>query len=184
MNRTRLEEEKRYWNLAALDPSVDEKYICDIEDEPFYAALGDLKPPVLEIGCGVGRLMKPGYTGVDISRKMLAIAKKRKPDCTFILGNGREIPAHNGSFQSAYCVLVFQHLPEEGVKAYLKEAHRVLKRGGVFRFQFIQGTESEPFSHHSPIDDMDWWVQQAGFTVEAIDEKLIHKQWTWFTARR
>lgn len=174
--------EKEYWNSAAEDPDVDNKFICDLDDFECTKALGSLKSPVLEIGCGVGRLMKLGYYGVDISKKMLAIARKRHRGCTFVLGDGRKLPFEDNMFNSVYCMLVFQHLPMEGVKAYLSEAYRVLKKGGVFRFQFIQGTEREPFSNHYLLDDMDFWVQRAGFTVTQIDEKLVHPQWTWFTA--
>ena len=180
----RLDEEKQYWNLASLDPDVDKKYICDLDNEPFFKALGELPTPVLEIGCGVGRLMQPGYTGVDISKGMLKIAKKRKPECHFFHCNGRILPFEDKEFQSVYCVLLFQHLPEEGVKSYLKEAYRVLRKGGTFRFQFIQGRENEPFSHHFTLDDMDDWAQEAGFLVTQIDEKLIHINWTWFTAKK
>lgn len=178
----RVTEERLYWTEAAEDPEVDVKYICDMDDAQFFKALGKLPDPVLELGWGVGRLMKPGYIGVDISRKMLSIGRKRHPGCRFVLCNGREIPMESNSFGSVYCVLVFQHIPEEGVKSYLSEIHRILKKNGVFRFQFVEGHEHEPFSHKYSIDEMDFWTQRAGFTITQIDEKLIHPQWVWFTA--
>ena len=105
---TRLDQEKTYWNECAKDPDVDIKYISDVSTEDCLDAIGVLDGFVLEIGCGVGRLMHSACTGIDISEDMLKIARKRKPDCTFIKNDGRTIPFEDSFFDSVYCVLVFQ----------------------------------------------------------------------------
>lgn len=180
----RLTQEKTYWNTAAEDPEVDDKYISNIT-EGFDEVIGCLPGKVLEIGCGVGRLMKPKYYGIDISSKMIDIAKKRHPECVFKLCDGRTIPYEDKTFNSVYCVLVFQHIPFDAVKGYIEEAYRVLKKNGIFRFQFIEGRESEPFSHHYDIDRMLNAVSNK-FNVYAgeIEKGLIHPQWTWITAHK
>jgi len=60
-------------------------YIADYSgDIPFYlAAVAGCRPPLLEVGCGSGRilaaLLRSGHTvtGVDISEEMLALARKK-----------------------------------------------------------------------------------------------------------
>jgi ubiquinone/menaquinone biosynthesis C-methylase UbiE len=180
----RLTEEKRYWNKAAEDPKVDEKYISDLT-EGWDEALGTLKPKVLEIGCGVGRLMKRDYYGIDISSKMLEIAKKRKPECHFKLCDGKSIPFPDNTFRSVYCVLVFQHIPFEEVKEYITEAHRVLKKKGIFRFQFIEGKEEGPFCQNHSLDRIVNAVSEKfNVYVGEIVQGVIHPKWTWMTAHK
>ena len=60
-------------------------YIADYSDDiPFYlAAVAGIQPPLLEVGCGSGRillaLLCSGHTvtGVDISEEMLALARSK-----------------------------------------------------------------------------------------------------------
>jgi ubiquinone/menaquinone biosynthesis C-methylase UbiE len=173
----RIQEEKDYWNEAALDPNVDEKYICNLPSEPFFEILGGLEGKVLEIGCGVGRLMKDGYCGIDVSENMLAIAKDRKPKCEFKITDGRSIPYPDETFDGVYCVLVFQHLPADAVQIYIDEAMRVLKPDGTFIFQYIEGREDAPFSKgHFPI--------LKNFRTINRYESLIHPQWTWIKIKK
>jgi len=173
----RLTKEKNYWNKASKDPKVDIKYISDIGKAPFLDLLGKelKKGKTLEIGCGVGRLMQDGYCGIDISEGMLEIAKKRKPKCHFKLSDGRSIPYKDETFDSVYCVLVFQHIPFDAVQFYIDEASRVLKKDGVFIFQMIHGDEDEPFSKHHRVGKLNI----AKFSKDRALHGLIHPQWTW-----
>jgi len=178
----RVQTEKEYWNNAALDKDVDEKYICDFDVNDCKKALGEFDGRVLEIGCGVGRLMESGYYGIDISKNMLVLASERKPDCHFKLCDGRTIPFFEETFDFVYCILVIQHLKNDAVIGYINEASRVLVEGGSFRFQFIEGKESEPFSNHYLLSDIKTWLELAGLNVIKIDKHLVHGQWTWVTA--
>lgn len=65
-----------------------------------------------------------------------------------------------------------------------KETYRVLKPGGIFRFQFIEGIEQEPFSNHYSLDDMKQWLNDAGLEFVKADQGLCHFQWTWVTAKK
>jgi SAM-dependent methyltransferase len=178
MNRLKLEED--YWNAAALDPDVDSKYICDIPVNDCLADLGGLYGEVLEIGCGVGRLMQPGYHGVDISENMLKIAKKRNPDCFFSLVEYNEflfLPYECRTFDCIYSYLVFQHLKPDSVRQYINEASVALVHGGLFIFQFIEGTEREPFSNHYSRDEMREWCECEGMSVDFSQSKA-YEGWT------
>lgn len=176
----RVDIERDYWNKAAEDPEVDDKYISSLPTDACLDAVGEFSGTVLEIGCGVGRLMKPGYWGIDISQKMLDIAQQRKPDCHFKLGDGRNLPLHDDYFDAVYSVLLFQHLPPQAVKGYIDESYRVLRDGGKFRFQFIEGDDHSPFGHHYSIETVKKWLEN--FTIKTVETGLVHYQWTWITA--
>lgn len=183
MNREDIE--KDYWNKSALDPDVDVKYISDIDKEPYLEKLGTLKGKVLDIGCGVGRLMKSTYYGIDISENMLKIAKKRLPKATFKLCNGRSIPFDDNYFDNTYAVLLFQHIPFGAVKDYISEANRVLKKGGSFTFQYIadddnKDTGSLSFNHNT--NDMLVTLLKNNFWITKFSKGDVHPLWTWITA--
>jgi len=188
MNRVDLERD--YWDKAALDPDVDTKYISDVSTEEMIEALGDdvAEPGTLflDVGCGVGRISNDlGAIGIDISKNMLEIARKNEFfDEQYHLSDGRTIPFTDNFFESAYSMLLFQHLKDDAIANYLIQVNRVLKPDGVFRFQFIQGTEKEPFSNHYSLEQIKIWCDMAGLKIEKVDEGLVHPQWTWITARK
>ncbi|MGH7745209.1 MAG: class I SAM-dependent methyltransferase [Candidatus Dormibacteria bacterium] len=98
----------------------------------------------LEIGCGIGRIarwMAPDfeqYIGVDVSAEMVRLASDYAiPRATFRTVSGGDlggIPDESVDFVFSFAV--FQHVPDKGVILnYFTEAARVLRPGGVFRFQ-------------------------------------------------
>lgn len=179
---TRTEIEKQHWDVLALDPEVDEKYICNIPTDDCLKDLS-LDGTVLEIGCGVGRLLPDGGYGIDVSSNMLKIARQRRPECYFKLTTGG-IPYPDGFFDVIYSYLVFQHLKPKSIKNYMIEAYRCLDDGGEFRFQFIEGTEREPFSNHYTTDEMSEWMHEAGFETVWFVPSKAYAGWTIMGANK
>lgn len=67
------------------------------EDVPFYAAVAAATPgPFLEVACGTGRvgarLAAAGIdvTGLDLDERMLAVARRRRPEATWIRADMRD----------------------------------------------------------------------------------------------
>jgi SAM-dependent methyltransferase len=134
------------WFVAKTDDeeAFETSGIRDVE-----AILADLDvgrdSVVLEIGCGPGRLLQPlaartgEVHGVDVSSEMLARAAERLtlvPGIHLHENDGRSLPFPEDTFDLVFSYLTFQHLPRLSIlRSYLKEAHRVLKPGGVFKFQ-------------------------------------------------
>lgn len=101
---------------------------------------------VLDLGCGIGRLIKPlaarvrELHGVDVSGEMIARGRTylaEIPNVQLHENNGSDLSElESDSFDLTYSYLMFQHIPERDiVKTYLREVHRVLRDGGVFKFQ-------------------------------------------------
>jgi len=115
---------------------------------------------VLEIGCGAGRVTRAlgGYFGevyaVDISREMVRQARRSLagyPNVHVVRNNGRDLSALGGGWWSrlgigrksqldfAFSCIVFQHISSrEIIESYVREVHRRLRPGGLFKFQ-VQG---------------------------------------------
>jgi len=114
-------------------------------DVPFWRALARrVGQPVLELGCGTGRLLTPlaragvDVTGIDLSGPMLARAvararrlpRPRRP--AIVQGDIRALPFADRSFG---CVMapygmVQSLLTDRDLAASLRDAARVLDRGG------------------------------------------------------
>lgn len=101
---------------------------------------------LLEIGCGMGRMTRAlaGRFGhivaVDVSAEMLVRAREANAhlqNVRFVQGDGcsfGDMP--DDTFDFAISYIVFQHMPRaELIYQYIRDAIRVLKPGGRFRFQ-------------------------------------------------
>jgi cyclopropane fatty-acyl-phospholipid synthase-like methyltransferase len=99
----------------------------------------------LEIGCGVGRLLRPlagrvaRVVGVDVSPGMLARARdycEGLPNVELELTEGTLDFLPDAGFDFVFSHIVFQHLPRKAyAERYFREAFRVLAPGGIFRVQ-------------------------------------------------
>ncbi len=100
----------------------------------------------LEIGCGIGRLMRPiarrcrKVIGVDLSEPMVRWAREYLSDVEnveLIVNDGRTLEAvESASVDFVFSHLAFQHMTlPEVVDSYLSEIARVLKPGGYCRIQ-------------------------------------------------
>lgn len=191
----RLAEEFTYWEQESHHPDVESR-VCDpgltegcLEAlEPLYK-----QRSILEIGCGIGRLAIPlamkleraMIYGIDISPSMIEHAQLLKRgirNCQFEVNDGRMLP--DREIDGAYAVAVFQHLPASAISGYIAQLGERLVAGGIFRFQFIEGTEQEVFSRHYPIVQIGEWLNAAGLDVHIIDRGVVHKKWTWITAEK
>jgi SAM-dependent methyltransferase len=123
---------------------------------------------VLEIGCGAGRVTRAfaGFFGhvyaVDISHEMVRQAKEavaRFPNAHVFRNNGKDLSVVSGPWwrsfgmrartqvDFAFSFMVFQHIPSrEIIENYVREVHRLLRPGGLFKFQ-VQGS---PDVAHEP----------------------------------
>ncbi|HEY1252772.1 MAG TPA: class I SAM-dependent methyltransferase [Thermoanaerobaculia bacterium] len=102
---------------------------------------------VLEVGCGMGRLLRPlservaAAVGVDLSGEMIARAREYcagRPNVALHRtdGTGSLEFLSDASFDLVYSYIVFQHVPRKAyIQRYLREAARVLRPGGILRVQ-------------------------------------------------
>jgi SAM-dependent methyltransferase len=109
---------------------------------------------VLEIGCGAGRVTRAlaqifgQVYGVDISGEMVRQARAATADLGhvhIVQNNGKDLSALGRvRFDFAFSSIVFQHIPSRTViESYVRDVHRRLRRGRLFKFQVQGGTLPE-----------------------------------------
>lgn len=87
----------------------------------------------LDVGTGTGEVLRKLNSsklriGIDLSYKMLKVAKEKCGGCYFLVADGENMPFKDKSFDRISLSLVFRHL--ENQERFLKEAKRLLKKGG------------------------------------------------------
>ncbi len=156
---------------------------------------------LLEIGCGVGRMTEHlaerfgEVHGVDVSGEMVATAKQRLSrfdNVNVHETNGVDLaPFPDSFFDFAFSFIVFQHIPfREVIEGYLREVHRVLKPGRVFKFQ-VQGTSGEKFAALEKntwlgvgfsAAEMDALAAEIGFEILRSEGEGTQYFWHWWRA--
>jgi SAM-dependent methyltransferase len=97
--------------------------------------------PLLDLGCGTGRMLDPLATagfapvGLDCSANMLALARRGHPRADLVRAEaGQGIPFAEAAFRTVICLhAVLSHVIDQAQRRVLvNEARRVLQPGGVF----------------------------------------------------
>ena len=155
---------------------------------------------VLEIGCGLGRLTRHlaeifgEVHGIDVSGEMIRQAKARlsgKKNVFLYETNGSDLSIFkDDTFDLVFSYIVFQHIPsKEIIFNYIREAGRVLKQNGIFKFQ-VQGSLDPNFrkikkdTWHGEVilkDDILNLCQSYGF--DFIDNSGEGTQYSWYTLK-
>jgi ubiquinone/menaquinone biosynthesis C-methylase UbiE len=207
----RASEDARYYIHSTKRHQIEEEFDASGKDSVEKLILADLqtiaenKNPkamsVLEIGCGIGRMTKylAGTFGqvhsVDVSEVMIREARKRLRAFTNVFlyeVNGNNLSLFpNDMFDFAFSFLVFQHIPiKEIILNYIREVHRVLKPGGIFKFQ-VQGCTTGLFQR---IQNNTW----LGVTIKEEDIESVSRdigfeciskagqgtQYSWYTLKK
>ncbi|MFP4000640.1 MAG: class I SAM-dependent DNA methyltransferase [Thermoplasmata archaeon] len=108
------------------------------------------KPRIIDLGCGDGRdtdyLRKKGadVVGIDLSKSMIALARKKYSERTFLYSDMRDTVFPDDTFQGAWASTSLSNIPKSQFSAVEKEVYRILEKGGIFCFSFKLG-EGEGF---------------------------------------
>jgi 2-polyprenyl-3-methyl-5-hydroxy-6-metoxy-1,4-benzoquinol methylase len=179
------ENARHYVNTARTD-WTDEEFFASGERTVAEEILTDMtnicqgKPPkemkVLEIGCGAGRVTRAlgrlfgEVHAVDISAEMVRQAREAlasMPNVHIYQNSGKDLSVL-GRLQVdfAFSTIVFQHIPSrEVIGTYVRDVHRLLRPGGLFKFQ-VQG---DPTIETSADDT---WIGVAFSDQDAVDMAL------------
>jgi len=206
----RAQENARYYVSTAHEHWTDEEFFRSGQAVVWEEILNDMinicqgKDPkrmrVVEIGCGAGRVTRAlaevfgEVHGVDVSREMVKLARKalsRQPNAFIHKNNGMDLRMlRDGQFDFAFSCIVFQHIPNpQVIENYVREVHRVLRPGALFKFQ-VQGycevdTTAEDTWLGVPISDEEAVAMalRCGFEPRYRHGAGEHYFWLWYFKR-
>ncbi|UCD92050.1 MAG: class I SAM-dependent methyltransferase [Methanobacteriota archaeon] len=104
---------------------------------------------VLDVGCGSGRdvkyLIEHGINaiGIDLSKRIVAQAKKYVPEATFHHMDMRKLTFEESTFSGILAMASVLHLPKRELPDLLAEFSRVLKEGGLLYLSLIAGSREK-----------------------------------------
>ncbi len=136
---------------------------------------------ILDIGCGNGvpvarYFVRKRYNviGVDISEKMLELARKNVPKAKFYQYDMNDLDFEDASFHAITALYSLFHVPKEKHLTILKNFHRMLKPKGILFFCVgtLEGDDLSTFlgeiemfwSNYSPEKTKEL-VKTAGFRL-------------------
>jgi len=109
--------------------------------EKFYSLVSSLSktPRILDAGCGTGRDLsyfesihtEAELYGVDLSIKMLMIAKSKLKNTNLFRCDIRKLPFPSGFFDGIFSIAVLVHLTNNEKEEAIREFRRLLKPNGV-----------------------------------------------------
>lgn len=94
------------------------------------------KDATLDLACGTGRFLEFAKYGVDISPQMLLEARKKYADCELFEGSALNTPFKSELFETILSFHFVMHLNTDTTIQLMKEAHRLLKKGGKLIVDF------------------------------------------------
>jgi len=96
----------------------------------FYEVMKDYNPPTASSRSLRERAPKKvDYIGVDISEKLIKIAKEKYPKVKFLVADALNLPFPNNYFDKVYAIAFFHHIPSKEYRLkVLKEIKRVLNK--------------------------------------------------------
>ncbi|MEV4539841.1 alpha/beta hydrolase fold domain-containing protein [Asanoa sp. NPDC049518] len=141
--------------------------------------------PVVDVGCGSGRItahlhgLGVDAFGIDLSPKMVEVARSEHPGLTFDVGSMTELDLADESVAGLVAWYSLIHIPDEELGGVLHHFWRVLRPGGPLLIGFHVGDESRlktsgygghpmnVYVHRRRPERMAAWLADAGFVVES-----------------
>lgn len=144
------------WDVGTVAETIEEIWQSSTAESDHRGRLSalvarnitDQSMTLLEVGCGTGQvysrlvpaiLPNSGYLGVDVSEKMLEIARRNFPNGRFLQGDAYDLDFDDRSFDVVVCFEVLGHLPK--IEPVIGELLRVAKQKCIFTVWQCAGPE-------------------------------------------
>lgn len=156
---------------------------------------------VCDMGCGPGQVARylrdagaEGF-GVDLSPRMVELARRLNPDIPFREGNMMALDLAEGTLAGIAAFYAIVNIPEESLPSVFREMHRVLAPDGLLLVAFHLGHEVvQKEELWGKTVSMDFFffqapsirqkLEAAGFVVEEIIERGPYAPEVEYQSRR
>ncbi|MDQ2905185.1 MAG: methyltransferase domain-containing protein [Chloroflexota bacterium] len=151
-----------YFPVSSSYDALAEEYVAhiyhELEYKPldrewlarFAATMGN-PGPICDLGCGPGHVARylheqgAHVLGVDLSPRMIELARQLNDDIEFRVGNMIALPVADRSWSGIAAFYSIIHIPRTQIATVLREFWRVLRPGGEVLLAFHVGEEVRHF---------------------------------------
>ena len=181
------------YDTVAADYAASVKAPAELDplSRAMLAAFAELvratdRGPVADVGCGPGKVtahlagLGLSAFGVDVSPKMIELAREAYPDLRFTVGSMTALEIGDHGLGGILAYYSTHHTPPESLPVVFAEFHRTLAPGGHLllvcrvgkgehlRRTLSYGGDPAPFeSYRLPADRISELLEQAGLVVTA-----------------
>lgn len=121
--------------------------LYDATYDTFCEQIVKINPLILEIGCGPGLITKyllnkrPDFKieAIDISPKMIELAKINNPKANFHVMDSREIDSLENKFDAIISGFCLPYLSESDCSKLIKDSNNLLADNGIIYLSFVEG---------------------------------------------
>lgn len=130
---------------------------------------------ILDLGCGNGRAVKyfvdNGFQGIgiDISDKMLDLARKHIPKGKFLKREFSKLDFKPNSIDAVISFFALNHIPKSQFKDVMNSCKNILKKNGFLLLGMVKGNDEGFFKGFY---DKDMSLYGAGYTKKEIVDIL------------
>ena len=197
----KLKEAVRVYNkIASIYSKYNYEKLMQFQLTKFESLLRGKR--VLDAGCGVGRDVEYfmddelEVIGIDISKNMIAEAKKIVKKGKFEVMDFRKMKFKAKSFDGIWCMASLYHIAPKEVPKVLKEFFRVLDKEGVLYIAVYEGEdkievkkleygEDSRTVYLYKEEDMREFLEDAGFSIiKAEVNTTDNNRWLEVYARK
>jgi ubiquinone/menaquinone biosynthesis C-methylase UbiE len=161
-----MKREWQNWDVGGVAQAIDDYWRRDSAESTHRENLVRLTAQfvrpncsILEVGCGSGliyerlvpvHIANSQYQGVDVSQRMLEIARRNFPAGRFLHGDGYKLEFEDKAFDLVICFEVLGHIPNN--QTFINELLRVTREVCIFtiwpsadhqvveQYEYVDGT--------------------------------------------
>ena len=134
---------------------------------------------ILDIACGPGNITRyllnhrPDFkiVGIDLSPKMIALAKLNNPGAEFILSDIRKLRKHKNKYAGIICGFGLPYLSREEAIKFIADARTLLDLNGILYLSTMEDDYSKSgFKTGSSGEKIHIYYHQRDYLVQALKE--------------
>ena len=149
-----MDQLRKYYDLVA-DEVAEKWYPNDILMPTIKDFLSQFKfnPRILDLGCGPGhesmRIHSLGVevVGIDFSSESIKIARKRNPNCTFLIRDYFELDERIGLFDGIFSSGSIIHIPYEKLPKLFEILSSIIRNDGFLELIIQKGKGQKSIKH-------------------------------------
>lgn len=142
----------------------------------------EARGPILDVGCGPGHLTAwlaahgAAVTGIDLSPRMIEVARSRSPGLSFLVGDFTQLPVADGSQGAVVAMYALVHTPRGQLGRPIAALTRALAPGGLLLVALHEGAEDvHPDALWGIPIDLTWHFHPAPDLLDAIDRAGLER---------